>query len=69
MSLDVQDIYKRIEVLRSELTREYEKCIDNGGPNPKVIALSQKMDQLILDYVKMTTTKSNNKISAIVAVE
>jgi len=67
--LDIQNIYKRIEILRSELTKEYEECIDKGGPNPKVMALSQKMDQLILDYVKMSTTRSNKKISAVEAVE
>jgi len=58
MSLDKKSIYVEMEKLRSELTIEYEKCLDKGGINPEVIALSQRLDQLILDYVKMSTPLS-----------
>jgi len=69
MSLDRQSLYIKMEILRSELTREYEKCIDRGGINPEVIALSQRLDQLILDYVKMGKPNQENIFKKIGIVE
>lgn len=57
MSLDLQEIYVKIEKLRSELTKEYEKCLEKGVISPIVIDLSQRLDQLILDYIKMSSPK------------
>jgi len=57
--LDRQGIHKKIEILRNELTMEYEKCFDKGTINSKVINLSQKLDELILDFMKLSAPKSN----------
>lgn len=46
-----------IEKLRSELTREYEKCIDKTEVNSKVIALSQRLDRLIVEYMNKRAPK------------
>ena len=60
MSLDIQEIRIKMEMLRNELSKEYEKSLDKGGINTKVISLSQQLDKLILEYLEMNTPK--NKI-------
>lgn len=53
--MDRQNLLRKIEILRSELTNEYEKCLDKGGININVISISQRLDKLIVEYLKMNT--------------
>lgn len=52
--MDRQELLQEIEKLRGELTQEYEKCLDKGGINSNVIEISQRLDKLIVEYMKMT---------------
>lgn len=55
--MDRQCILKNIEILRNELTKEYEKCFDKGVLTSKVINLSQSLDKLILDCMRLSIPK------------
>jgi hypothetical protein len=52
----------RIEKLRLELTNEYEKSIQKGHISKKVMKLSQKLDLLIVDYLKLANPQLSDHI-------
>lgn len=55
--MDRYEKYNEIEKLRRIVASEYEKSIDKGYINTDVIDLSQKLDQLIIEYIKMNPPK------------
>lgn len=50
--MNIQKLKEEIEDMRQELTAEFEKCIEKDGIDLKVLELSQKLDKLILEYLK-----------------
>jgi len=55
--LDKESISINIEKLRSELTKEYEECFEKGIMDSNVIDISQRLDELILDYQRLNLIK------------
>ncbi|MDF2985468.1 MAG: Spo0E like sporulation regulatory protein [Eubacterium sp.] len=51
--MDTQDINKKIELTRRELALEYTKCMDGRVPSPRVLEISEELDKLILEYMKI----------------
>lgn len=50
--MERQTLCKEIEMLRSELTEEYSKLLDGHEVAIKVMMLSEKLDKLILAFMK-----------------
>ncbi|EGD49459.1 hypothetical protein Cpap_3894 [Ruminiclostridium papyrosolvens DSM 2782] len=61
--MDIQQLYKDMETLRERLNLKLEDCLENGGMSLEVLGLSQKLDELIVEYMKQakpdTGTESN----------
>lgn len=57
--MDIQQIYNDMETLRKKLNIELECCLDNGGMSLEVLDLSQKLDELIVTYMRLTNLQLN----------
>lgn len=49
---DAREMILRIEALRQELYKEFERNIDDKCMDTKMVEISQRLDILIVDYIK-----------------
>lgn len=52
-------IYRRIEILRNQLSEEYAKCYDEHVVSARIMCLSERLDKLIVDCMKLSISQSN----------
>lgn len=50
-----------METLRERLNLELEDCLENGGMSLEVLDLSQKLDELIVKYMKQAKPETNTE--------
>lgn len=59
--MDIQQLYNDMETLRERLNLELEYCLENGGMSLEVLGLSQKLDELIVKYMKQAKPETNTE--------
>ncbi|ACL75485.1 aspartyl-phosphate phosphatase Spo0E family protein [Ruminiclostridium cellulolyticum] len=57
--MDTKQLYKDMETLRERLNLELEACLENGGMTLEVLDLSQKLDDLIVAYMRLDKPQTN----------
>ncbi len=59
--MDIQQLYNDMETLRERLNLELEECLENGGMSLEVLDLSQKLDKLIVEYMRLAKPEPNTE--------
>ncbi len=59
--MDRQQLYNDMETLREKLNLELENFQENGGLSLEVLDLSQKLDELIVEYMKIAKSDPNTE--------
>jgi hypothetical protein len=47
-------IYRKIEILRNQLSEEYAKSYDEHVVSERIMCLSERLDKLIVDCMKLS---------------
>ena len=59
--MDTQQLYNDMETLRERLNLKLEGFLENGDLSLEVLDLSQKLDELIVEYMKQAKPQTNTE--------
>ena len=59
--MDTKQLYNDMETLRERLNLKLEGFLENGDLSLEVLDLSQKLDELIVEYMKQAKPETNTE--------